>query len=784
MTNCTLPLRPLLFSLAMGLPTLGPAQAQAQSPAPPTSETAPAPTPAATAAPAAKTAAKTEQLDRVEVTGGPTDEAKRRASTAAKIVIGREEIERYGDSSLGEVLKRLPGVTSGGRPGRGGDIRMRGMGGGYTQILVNGERMAPGFSLDQLPPDQVERIEIMRAPTAEFGARAVAGTINVVLREALQKRANDFRVALSSERGQLRPNIGWTRNDKLDEQGGAYNLTLNAGQNKRIDDVESSAVTRKLATGQDSTLRTLGQSSSDNRSLTLGARLQWKLDGGDSVSIQPFLVNSKGNTESAYRQTLSPTLSPTLIPTPPPGAPQPAGSRFDQALTTADNAQTMFRLNSQWQKRIDDDTKLELRGGFGRAQSDSHSFRRELQARVETRNQDDSTDSRDKSWSLNTKLSRQLQNEHSLVGGFEGEGTTRDQTRISLQNGLSRPELDEFGDNLQASTRRFAAYAQDEWSVGKQWAFYAGLRGETIQTQSRAAIYAVSNRATVWTPLLHGVWKFDEKSRDQIRASLTRSYRSPNLNDLIARPTINSQYPCVAGQPCGANEANFPDRTGNPGLKPELATGIDIAYENYLSKGGVLSASFFARRISDLMRTVTALEDVSYASLPRWVSRPRNIGNATTMGLELEAKFRLDEFITDAWPINVRSNLSLFRSRVNGIPGPNNTLDQQPRGTANLGADYRLRSLPLSVGASLNYTPALTVQQTLLQENTNSHKIVSDAFVLWRINKDTQLRLSATNLTPLDYSNGSVITTPTTVITSESGGRTFTLWQLRLELKV
>ena len=30
----------------------------------------------------------------------------RRLSTAAKIIIGREEIERYGDSSMGELLKR------------------------------------------------------------------------------------------------------------------------------------------------------------------------------------------------------------------------------------------------------------------------------------------------------------------------------------------------------------------------------------------------------------------------------------------------------------------------------------------------------------------------------------------------------------------------------------------------------------------------------------------------------------------------------------------------------
>ncbi len=761
-------LHPLVLSLALAMLHVAAVKAQTR-PAPAAS--APA---AAASAPAKAGAKKAEQLDRVEVSGTPTDEVIRRASTASKIVIGREEIERFGDSSIGEVLKRLPGVTTGGRPGRGGDIRMRGMGGGYTQILVNGERMPPGFSLDQLPPDQVERIEVMRAPTAEFGARAVAGTINVVLREALQKRINDLRFALGSERGLVKPNVGWTRNDKLDEQGGAYNLTLNAMQTNRLDDVNTSANTHTLATGSDSLLRTTGQTSDSRSALHMNARLQWRLGEGSSLTFQPFMVASKGQGDNLYLQTQTPLPSP--LP----------DNFFERAQIHSDSKFEMLRLNSQWQQRIDAETKLELRGGIGQAHSNSQSKRLEFRNGISlpTREQDDQTDNKDRSWSLNGKYSRALVNEHSLVGGVEGEGTTREQNRICLQNGLVCRGLLDFGDDLSASTQRFAAYVQDEWSVGKQWSFYAGLRGETIATTSQAANRDIRNRSSVWTPLLHGVWKPDEKSREQLRASLTRSYRSPNLQDLIATPNVNSQYPCPAAAPCGANVVNYPDRMGNPTLKPELATGIDFAYENYLSKGGILSANVFVRRISDLMRTVTALETVSWANVQRWVAHPQNIGNATTMGLELEAKFRLDEFITEAWPVSVRSNLSLFRSKVDGIPGPNNKLDQQPRGTANLGADYKLRSLPLSLGAGINWTPANTVQQTLLTESHNSRKLVTDAFLLWFVNRDTQLRFSASNLAPLDYSNGSVITTPAQVITTDSGGRSFTLWQLRLELKV
>jgi iron complex outermembrane receptor protein len=169
-------LHPLIHSLLLAGVALYllPTWAWAQS-----SSSAASSNPATTAPAAAPT-----DLGQVEIRSNRNnDTEERRESSAAKIVIGREEIEKQGDSTLGEVLKRLPGVTVQGAPGRGGAIRMRGLGSGYTQILLDGERVPPGFSIDSLTPEQVEKIEIMRAPTAETGARAIAGTLNIVLRE-------------------------------------------------------------------------------------------------------------------------------------------------------------------------------------------------------------------------------------------------------------------------------------------------------------------------------------------------------------------------------------------------------------------------------------------------------------------------------------------------------------------------------------------------------------------------------------------------------------------------
>ena len=100
------------------------------------------------------------RLERVEILGKqPADNELRRRAQIAKQVYGREELDRHGDTNIADVLQRLPGVTM-----QGNQPRMRGLGSGYTLVLINGDPAPPGFALDQLDPAQVERIEVTKGP--------------------------------------------------------------------------------------------------------------------------------------------------------------------------------------------------------------------------------------------------------------------------------------------------------------------------------------------------------------------------------------------------------------------------------------------------------------------------------------------------------------------------------------------------------------------------------------------------------------------------------------------
>ena len=734
------------------------AQAAASAPLPAAAASAAKPTTAPATTPSATT------LERVEVTGGRADDTQQRhQSTAAKISVGRDEIERFGDSTVGDLLKRLPGVTMQGRPGRGGEIRMRGLGNGYTQILLDGERVPPGFSLDSLAPEQIERIEILRAPTAETGARAIAGTINIISREGFTKRLNDLRLTLGVENDRVQPAVSWSRNDTL--VGLLYNFALSASRNDRQSDSTTRTVARNTATDAVVFDQTdIGTLREHRQGLHASGRLQWRSEQGDAVTLMPVLIYGAGSTRR--HGVLDQRVGSVPVP-------------YAQADTVGDGSFALLRMNATWTRRLGESARMEWRAGFGQSRSASQSLRQETGGTF-SRSLQDSTDTRDRNLSLTGKLSQLLASGHNLVAGGEAESNRRTDARTSLQNGA--PLLVDFGDNVAASATRLALYAQDEWAVSPQWAAHAGLRWEGIQTRGGGGINAAeaSNRSGVWTPLLHAVWKPDEKSRDQLRFSLTRSYRAPTLANLIARPNINT---CC--QAPGPNEKTKPDRAGNPDLRPELATGLDIAVERYLPGSGLLSANVFHRQIKNYMRNQTALEDVSWSpGQPRYVSRPQNVGDAVTQGVELEAKFRLSEVLADAAKVDLRANASVFRSRVKSVPGPDNRLDQQPGFTANLGADYRLPGLPLSLGGNLNWTPGYTTRLSEVQTADQGQKVVADAYALWVFSPTLQLRTTFSNLAPHDYVSGGSLVDAGVRESSRTTAPTFLNLQFRLEIKL
>ena len=707
---------------------------------------------AATPAPATPAAAAAaNKLQQVTVTGSRANDTEaRRNSTAGKMVFGREELDRNGDSNVGEILKRLPGVTMGGAPGRGGGgVRMRGLGNGYTQMLVNGERPPPGFSLESLAPDQVERIEVMRGPVAEFSTRAIAGTINIVLREGYQQKDIQLRVTDSIENGLHSPDISLTVPGKQ----GALTWLLNASAGVRRERDQSYSFDQDILENGDIQKEQEIFGSGDRRStrLHLGPRVSYKFENGDTLTYQQFLMHAKsvGTTDSVLSQRVG------LVP-----------PEYALSQGASDSTSTFTRGFGNWLHRFEGGAKADIKFGLGGGRSESESGRYHYAADgALTDRFFDGDKSRSTSFSFGGKYTKPVGTGHTLAAGWDIETGSRSTTRVSLDNGL--PQFEDSGSDLSADTRRIAAFIQDEWDISKTWSAYFGLRWEGIRTESARAGTDVENNTSVFSPVLHTVWRIPGSEKDQVRASYTHSYKSPDLNDLIAAPTFSR-----------LNSATRPDRIGNPDLKPELAKGIDLAYEHYLGRNGIISASAFVRNIDNLMRREISLRN------GRWVSSPANIGSARTSGIELEAKFQLAELMANAPDVDFRANYSRFWSDVEGIPGPDNRLDQQAEQTANIGFDYRLKAVPLTVGGGFNWTPAIEVQTSLTERVSTGPKRQLDLYGLWKFTPDLHLRVSGSNLLGEDYDTGRIVNTGGLAQTSFTQARSYPSVSVKLEMKL
>jgi len=700
----------------------------------------------ATAVLAQQASAPAADMGRIEITSGrDNDTQQRRESTASKIVIGREEIERQGDSNLGEILKRMPGITLGGAPGRGGGIRMRGLSQGYTQILLDGQRVPPGFSVESLTPEMIERVEIYRAPTAETGAQAIAGTINIITREGRKGMPTELKVGSSFQGGYASPMASLVKYHDAEQWSANYTLSVNR---YAAPDHSENDLTRTNGLG-DTVRHRVSDSHYGREGLNATARLQLKGDPGETFTLMPFIALSQGTTPGTMQATQS--LNGVNVA----GSPATAANENQNHFAVA-------RLNGQWRRKLSADSNMEWKFNVGGWNSHNE-FQQTSTNPLLIPSATENSHVQDRSANLSGKYTNVMGGGHQWVSGTEAESVRRTQAVVGNYQGYP-------GDaDYKASSMRYAMYSQDEWQLTPHWATHLGARYEGLTTEGSTSAGDVTNRNSVFTPLMHAMWRPDPDSRDQVRMSLTRSFKTPTMPTLLARRTYTRDE----------NSATNPDVSGNPALKPEIATGLDVAVERYLPQGGVLSASVFHRRVQNLIRNVTTQELTG-----RWLSSPQNISEAVTEGLELEAKFRMDQWIADAPHVDLRSNVSFYRSRVLSVMGPDNRLDQQPSMTANLGADYRLKSVPLTLGGNVNYNPGYTTRMSDVQLLTVSQKRLMDLYGLWRVDSTTAWRLTLSNLDPRYYNTGSSYSSSSVVENSNTQNRSWTSVQILLEKKL
>ena len=204
--------------------------------------------------------------DAAAAEAAPADEATSSADTQAIVVTGSrirrdeftaaepitvitaEEIKATGLNTIQEVLSTLTvntgdvdnEMTTGGWTPNAAFINLRGMGPGYTLILVNGRRMADypqayggnsnAVSTSSIPAGAVARIEVLSGgASAIYGSDAVAGVINIITKENYEGDEVRLKLGTTTRGGGDSGQIQWTGG----RSGNKWSVTYGAEYFKR-----------------------------------------------------------------------------------------------------------------------------------------------------------------------------------------------------------------------------------------------------------------------------------------------------------------------------------------------------------------------------------------------------------------------------------------------------------------------------------------------------------------------------------------------------------------------
>ena len=594
-----------------------------------------------------------------------------------------EYFQRFEPVSVGEMLKRVPGVTFTSDVLEFDGVSMRGLPPGYTNVLINGRR-APGgendgaFFVDRIPAELVERIEIIRSPRADQPSDGVAGAINIVLKEGAQLEGGVVRGgALINEDGEMRGSgsIAWAGNTENTSIWAALNYQGRRNpkrkRSERYDDVPADGGVLDNIELQDDTR--------DGEDLSANLEYTVRFDQG-RLRFNGLAVDTSRDED-------------------------------ETSLTFVDNGAGVFDELEETEvqaERISQQTyALGLDGEFdvGPGELDFKlgwsGFRDETTTRVDVADAGDpleldeyvELDISDDEYEFGAAYTL----EHGpLEFRFGADYLIKERDAAEVEFDIAGGVVDdpdpEPGAVFRIEESRLEPFARVTWRMSDALTLDAGLRHESMERDVTSDLGTVSAEASELFPSLHLAWS--PTAQDQFRASFARTQRRPDY-DLLA-PYIADEEP-----------ADEDALRGNPLLESETANGFDLGYERRLGSRGVFGVNVFYREIENLIELVDTGVEVNEDGDPPApgddvynLFEPRNIGDGATWGVEVDFSSPLD--FVGLPDTGLFFNYTWMESEVEDPwTGVDRPFRNQPQNVYNLGFIHNVTTWDASFGASL-----------------------------------------------------------------------------------
>lgn len=679
----------------------------------------------------------------------------RSESTEPKLVYDTDYFQRFEPLTAGDALKRVPSVTFLSDVIESDGARLRGLDPGYTQILINGDKV-PGsnadrsFFLDRIHAELISQVEIVRSSSARRTGDAVAGTLNIVLRDGYQLDGGYVRAgALRFRNDKVVPSMGAVYGGAIGESRlliganiqGRYNPKLKTSL-RYSDSPENNPnyATEDFVDREDQTDTRDGMDYAFNAT--------WGINTGSTdVELSAFYVrNDRTETERSYTYDDPTAVNGSVRGT-------PAGNLLSDNANVNDIDQDNYslagKLKQDWALG-----KTTLKLGYARFVDRQHETEYEIEFdRAAPRFTGDLTETRVADKEMSVALDHQFDiGEHAdiVIGGF-AQNKDRDTDIQTVRQRFNLPVTvhgwNQFSENPTGFAVNFAPTAPEPGGInrveedrrdafalveGKSGAFAweAGVRYETtrVRIQDQTVAATLGTQKSDYDFLLPSAsLKFEVTPSDRITLSAARTNRRPRL-DYLSPATLLAEL--------GDN-----DLQGNPNLRPELAWGGDAGYEHRIGNTGVVGINFFYRDITDMIELTNTGVEGSEGS-GTFVLQPRNVGDGQVYGVEFDLS--TDLRVIGMKDTGIFGNFSYLESDIDDEFG-SRRFNGQSKYVFNVGFIQNLPSYGAAFGATYRKQGG-AFDRTVGEEVNTNYGGDLEIFVEKRFGNSVTIRAVGSNL--------------------------------------
>ncbi len=572
------------------------------------------------------------EMDRMTVFG---ERIYRNRTDATNPVLsyGGEFFQRYEPESVGDMLKRVPSVAFSGDVGEFDGPQLRGLPTGYTQVLINGERIPGSGSnrsvfVDRIPAELVERVEIVRSPTANFDAQGIGGTINIVLKDSMSFDG----LAVSVGGSYFEADDMRDLDDKFRKRG---SLTLGRQFGDVAALLSASFTERRTPKNKETSVFEDGEldefvTEADVREsddFAFNWDFDWQPGARTRLALDGFFIQTD-RTEREFVEVFEPDVTDLArFRDEKVNVDVSAFEALERETQLEDIDQTQWQIKLGGEQRIGENAQVNASLSFARFNDDIEEDEAEFDLEDDEREFAlETIDRTDEELEFKISVEQQLAANQKLTIGSAVRFTDRDEENREFERDEGEPFEEETPSSGVFSIEEMvvAGFISHGWTP-------AALSGLSLESGIRLEFTDVEGENTValqpetddsyvkFTPSFN--LRYDLTDEDRLRLSIARTVRRPDFDQLT--PFVNDETP-------SDDEA----LQGNPDLEPETAWGLDLGWERQFAGGrGIAGVNVFYRDISDLIEITSTGEtfDDEFD-----LFRFENVGSAELYGIELD----------------------------------------------------------------------------------------------------------------------------------------------------